>query len=67
MTIIISLLVKLSFDIGHESPRQELNGWVHKKVACVKQDVGIHVCIKGIRSHTQGNQNWCMMPGWLYA
>jgi hypothetical protein len=28
MTIIVSFLVKLSFDIGHESPRQELNGWV---------------------------------------
>jgi hypothetical protein len=37
MTIIVSFLVKLSFDIGHESPRQELNG------GCIGK---YHVCIK---------------------
>jgi hypothetical protein len=35
MTIIFIFLVKLSFDIGHESPMQGLNGWVHGNLARV--------------------------------
>jgi hypothetical protein len=39
MIVIVSFLVKLSFGIGHESPRKELNGWVHMEVACVHQEL----------------------------
>jgi hypothetical protein len=35
MKMLIVFLVKLSFDIGHESMKQGLNGRVRKKVSCV--------------------------------
>jgi hypothetical protein len=29
--------IKLSFDIGPESPRKGLNGWVRRRVSCVQR------------------------------
>jgi hypothetical protein len=45
MTIIVSFPVKLSFYIGHESPRQVLNGWVHGKLTCVHMRLE-YVCVE---------------------
>jgi hypothetical protein len=45
MTVIVSFPVKLSFDIGHESLRQGLNGWVRKKLSYVHRRLEF-VCVE---------------------
>jgi hypothetical protein len=54
--MLIVFPVKLSFDIGHESLRQGLNGRVHKESSMCAHEAGICVCIQGNRPHAQGNR-----------